>query len=216
MKNDPTRKALRLATTTGVALGMCVAGWIIYLFQSVAGLEHAALAIASSSTVALVVFVRETLLEGNRARKFLRRHRESLARPSSAEWRPCVIESPYAGDTDEEVAANIRYLRAAMNWCLHNGYAPFASHGLYTQPGVLRDEVHGERHLGIDAGKAVGRLMPVRLVFAGAGVTPGMREVLDEPVGDQVVVSVRLSKAWLDAWEDEVQSGSWRGWGTNA
>jgi hypothetical protein len=36
------------------------------------------------------------------------------------------------------------------------GEAPIASHLLYTQPGVLRDEIPEERRHGIDAGLAWG------------------------------------------------------------
>jgi hypothetical protein len=52
-----------------------------------------------------------------------------------------VVESPYAGNIER----NLRYLRACMADCLRRGEAPFASHGLYTQPGVLRDELPKDR-----------------------------------------------------------------------
>jgi hypothetical protein len=61
-----------------------------------------------------------------------------------------IIESPYAGDIER----NLAYVRAAMRDCLMRGESPFASHALYTQPGVLRDEVREERALGIEAGYA--------------------------------------------------------------
>lgn len=48
-----------------------------------------------------------------------------------------IIESPYAGDVD----ANLTYLRACLRDCLLRGEAPFASHGLYAQPGVLDDAI---------------------------------------------------------------------------
>ena len=52
-----------------------------------------------------------------------------------------IIESPYAGDVER----NVRYARAAMADCLKRGEAPFASHLLYTQEGVLDDDIPGER-----------------------------------------------------------------------
>ena len=61
-----------------------------------------------------------------------------------------IIESPYAGD----VEANVEYARAAMRDSLNRGEVPIASHLLYTQPGILRDEVPEERQWGIDAGLA--------------------------------------------------------------
>lgn len=62
-----------------------------------------------------------------------------------------IIESPYAG-TRDDIESNVEYARAAMHDCLTRGEAPYASHLLYTQPGVLRDEVPEERRLGIEAG----------------------------------------------------------------
>jgi hypothetical protein len=44
-----------------------------------------------------------------------------------------AVESPFAGDLER----NARYLRAILRHLLLDGYAPFASHGLYTLPGVL-------------------------------------------------------------------------------
>lgn len=61
---------------------------------------------------------------------------------------PIILESPYSGN----VPLHLCYLRACMRDCLLRGEAPFASHGLYTQPGVLRDDVLAEREQGIAAG----------------------------------------------------------------
>lgn len=81
-----------------------------------------------------------------------------------------IIESPYAGDTDK----NLRYLRACMHDCLVRGEAPFASHGLYTQPGVLRDDVPEERQHGIDAGFAWREAADASVVYTDLGVSRGM------------------------------------------
>lgn len=64
--------------------------------------------------------------------------------------RRVILESPYAGD----VQRNVEYARACLRDCLERGEAPIASHLLYTQPGVLRDEVPEEREWGIAAGLA--------------------------------------------------------------
>jgi len=71
-----------------------------------------------------------------------------------------VIESPYSG----EVEINLAYLRACMRDSLLRGEAPYASHGLYTQPGVLDDNEPDERALGIAAGFAW-RVVADRTVF---------------------------------------------------
>jgi hypothetical protein len=81
-----------------------------------------------------------------------------------------IVETPYAGangGTDwahDDVQRNLRYLRACMRDCLLRGEAPYASHALYTQPGVLRDAVAEERALGIRAGFAW-RLAAASTVF---------------------------------------------------
>jgi len=65
--------------------------------------------------------------------------------------RLVVVESPYAGD----VQRNLAYLRACLKDCLERGESPYASHGLLTQPGVgCDDDVPAERALGIRAGFA--------------------------------------------------------------
>ena len=84
--------------------------------------------------------------------------------------RLVIIESPYAGDVD----ANLTYLRACMRDCLRRGEAPFASHGLYTQPGVLDDDVPEERERGIRAGFAWREAAEKTVVYQDRGTTPGM------------------------------------------
>lgn len=84
---------------------------------------------------------------------------------------PVIIESPYAGATEE----NLTYLRACMRDCLHRGEAPFASHGLYTQYGVLDDKDPEERKLGIAAGFAWRALVRKTVVYTDRGITDGMR-----------------------------------------
>ncbi len=81
-----------------------------------------------------------------------------------------IIESPYAGD----VETNLRYLRACMADCLSRDEAPFASHGLYTQPGVLDDNDPVQRELGITAGLAWRAVAARTVVYTDLGVTTGM------------------------------------------
>ena len=58
--------------------------------------------------------------------------------------RRVILESPYAGSVEENVA----YARAAVRDSLLRGESPIASHLLYTQPGILRDDVPDERRAG--------------------------------------------------------------------
>lgn len=81
-----------------------------------------------------------------------------------------LIESPYAGD----VEANEAYARACMRDCLLRGEAPYASHLLYTQAGVLDDTVPDERSLGMRAGIAWGLKAEKTVVYCDRGISGGM------------------------------------------
>lgn len=84
--------------------------------------------------------------------------------------RRVIIESPYAGDIDK----NMRYLRACMRDCLLRDEAPFASHAIYPQEGVLRDEVPEERTHGIEAGFAWRSVADATIVYTDLGYSGGM------------------------------------------
>lgn len=86
----------------------------------------------------------------------------------------CIIESPYAGITEDDLLANVSYAREAMRRCLLAGFAPFASHLLYTQEGVLNDNIPKERALGIDAGLALRQVADIQMFFVDRGLSSGM------------------------------------------
>lgn len=84
---------------------------------------------------------------------------------------PVYLESPYAGD----VGLNVCYARACMHDCLARGEAPFASHLLYTQEGILDDQNPRERTLGIESGFAWASASRAKSVFyVDLGVSRGM------------------------------------------
>lgn len=89
--------------------------------------------------------------------------------------RLVIVESPYAGN----VSANEAYLRAAIRDCLVRGEAPFASHALYTQQGVLKDSIPEERELGMRAGLAWGAVAQLVAVYVDLGISSGMRAGID-------------------------------------
>jgi len=91
--------------------------------------------------------------------------------------RRVIIESPYAG-TDEEIEENLAYLRAAMRDCLLQGEAPFASHALYTQPGVLDDRNDTERNIGITAGYLWRPCAATTVVYTDLGFSYGMQSAI--------------------------------------
>lgn len=85
--------------------------------------------------------------------------------------RRVIIESPYAGDVEQ----NVRYAKAAMRDCLARGEAPLASHLLYTQPGILDDLVPEEREQGIAAGLAWRHVAEVAVFYTDLGWSSGMQ-----------------------------------------
>lgn len=89
--------------------------------------------------------------------------------------RLVIIESPFAGDVERNVA----YARAALRDCLLRGEAPIASHLLYTQPGVLADSDPKERALGIAAGLEWGEWAEATVVYVDRGLSPGMEQGIE-------------------------------------
>jgi hypothetical protein len=92
--------------------------------------------------------------------------------------RRVIIESPYAGD----VKRNLAYLRAALKDSLSRGEAPFASHAIYTQPGVLDDDRVEERELGIRAGFAWRASADATVVYTDHGISPGMYRGIEQAI----------------------------------
>jgi len=84
-----------------------------------------------------------------------------------------IIESPYAG-TPEQIKINVRYARACVLDSLMRGEAPIASHLLYTQEGILRDEIPGDRQMGMDAGHAWLIGCDLVAVYTDLGLSMGM------------------------------------------
>lgn len=84
--------------------------------------------------------------------------------------RLVILESPYAGD----IPANIEYAQAAFRDSLSRGEAPIASHLLYTQPGVLNDDIPHERKWGIDAGLSWVVASDATVVYTDRGISRGM------------------------------------------
>jgi hypothetical protein len=95
-----------------------------------------------------------------------------------------IIESPYAGDVER----NEKYARECMADCFKRGEAPFASHLLYTQIGVLNDLIPDERKLGIDAGLIWGACADKTVLYTDLGISKGMQYGIDNAnkVGRQI------------------------------
>jgi hypothetical protein len=106
-----------------------------------------------------------------------------------------IVESPYAGDVER----NLEYLRACMHDCLMRGEAPFASHALYTQPGVLDDNISQQRDLGIAAGFAWRNVAHVTVVYTDLGVSRGMQYGIDHAKRNGLAIEFRsLAGKWAE------------------
>ncbi len=123
--------------------------------------------------------------------------------------RLAIIESPYASKSNIEavrlmqVRENEHYARRLMSWAFAHGFAPYASHLLYTQPGVLDDRIASERTLGIEAGLAWGRCASISIVGLDLGISTGMsygirRAALDNREIRYVMLDSDLTYARLD------------------
>jgi hypothetical protein len=128
--------------------------------------------------------------------------------------RLVVIESPYAA-TDARVVAgitqpgtvveNIRYVRACMRHVLEHGGAPYASHALYTQAGVLDDQIPAERAKGIAAGMAWRDIADTVCFYIDRGWSRGMLAAWDRERRAYQRTEIRsLGAPW-----SELPAGAW-------
>lgn len=90
--------------------------------------------------------------------------------------RLVLLASPFADDTDRNIAYAVRACRDAIA----RGEAPLAPHLLY--PRFLDDEVPDERELGMDCGKAWLGVADALVVYADLGVSAGMREEIGRAI----------------------------------
>jgi hypothetical protein len=92
--------------------------------------------------------------------------------------RLVILESPYHGDVDKNVA----YACEAIRDALQRGEAPMASHILYTR--ALSDKNPAERKLGIAAGLAWGRVAEATVVYVDLGISPGMQHGIERATAE--------------------------------
>ena len=121
-----------------------------------------------------------------------------------------IVESPFAGkgSTPEEKKAdeqrNLEYLRACMHDCFLRGEAPFASHGLYTQPGVLDDNVPEERKLGIEAGLVWGEHAEYTVLYIDLGISTGMKYGIENANKKGRKVVIRSLPEWRGSNHEDI------------
>jgi hypothetical protein len=108
--------------------------------------------------------------------------------------RRVIVESPYAGDVER----NVRYARACLHDCLRRGEAPYASHLLYTQLGVLDDTKPEERKRGIEAGFAWRSAAEATVVYQDLGISSGMRLGIEHARAHGCPVEYRNLPDWVN------------------
>ena len=87
-----------------------------------------------------------------------------------------ILESPYAGNVEE----NIKYARQCVRHSLSLGEAPIASHLLYTQKGILNDDIPSERKWGIDAGLVWKEVAEKHVFYCDKGISKGMEYAFEQ------------------------------------
>ena len=90
-------------------------------------------------------------------------------------FKRVIVETPYKAATQKGLKQNLEFARACAHDCLVNHHeAPFMSHLLYTQDGILDDNIPEERQDGIDAGLAWGAVAEATIVYLDRGISTGM------------------------------------------
>ena len=118
--------------------------------------------------------------------------RQPTLTQKAKKWVKTIVESPFAGNVEK----NLAFLRAIMRSCLLNGEAPYASHGLYTQPGVLDDTKPEERRLGMEAGFAWSEVAQKINVYSNYGLSDGMLKGIERHKSNGKIVEVKLLEGW--------------------
>ena len=101
--------------------------------------------------------------------------------------RLTIIESPYAGNVEQ----NVEYARRAIKHSLSLGEASIASHLLYTQPGILNENNSVERQQGIEAGVAWYRVAELCAVYTDFGISSGMQQGINQAALFNIAIEYR-------------------------
>ena len=93
---------------------------------------------------------------------------------SKSDWyKPLVVlESPYSG----RVSLHVEYAKVCLLNSLCRGEAPIASHLLWTQTGLLDDNLTDERLLGIAAGLVWTAAADMVVFYTDLGWSKGMMQ----------------------------------------
>ena len=109
------------------------------------------------------------------------------------------LESPFAGNIKE----HLTYARRCMAHSISLNEAPLASHLLYTQPGILDDDIPEDRQIGIYAGKNWALHAQATVVYTDYGISAGMEFGIDHALKNGRPVFFReIGKNPSFSWRD--------------
>jgi len=123
--------------------------------------------------------------------KHIEMSHELLTKMETNTLTPVLIESPLAAPSIEGLVRNKKFARACMNDSLGKGEAPYASHLLYAQEGILNDDIAEERALGIHAGLVWGSLTQKTVVYTDLGISGGMDRGIKRAMSEGKTVEYR-------------------------
>jgi len=88
----------------------------------------------------------------------------------------CIIESPFAARTHKgktySIEENKLYLQKCLRHAIYDGFAPFASHQMYTD--CLDDDIPAERELGMSLVTPFLQHADHVRVYCDRGISSGM------------------------------------------
>lgn len=105
-----------------------------------------------------------------------------------------IIESPLSAPTRDAIEANKVYARRCIVDSLRRGEAPFASHLLYDQQGILDDLLPDQRETGILAGFAWGEAADMVVFYIDFGISAGMYRGFERAILSNADIVVRSLK----------------------
>lgn len=104
-----------------------------------------------------------------------------------------ILESPYAGD----VEANVAYARRCAKDCAYRGEAVSASHLLYPQ--FLDDTIAAERAMGIELGLAWRKVADYSVFYTDRGWSRGMLDALRSATEEKRIVRMRALDGFVQS-----------------
>ncbi len=116
-----------------------------------------------------------------------------------------LVESPLASSTIEGLIKNKKFARACLRDCLSRGEAPYASHLLYAQEGILNDDIAEERALGIHAGLIWGKNAKKTVVYTDLGISSGMERGIQRAIKEGREIEYRTLGFELTVSQDEIE-----------